>query len=451
MNVGGSLIPYETEAAIPQKEWKALIRDALRTGTISTDAAEGLQAQRWALLRSQTRKFTLDDSSTLSEEQAERLLESIDHCIDVRVRQEADSRQAMDLLLRTPLRALHAAGQELLQEKIGEAERLLARARVLLPPALTQAYRDTLDGLGLFFKEHDRYLFTHEMPCSVDYPLFRPAPELPGVEGFCAYVSGLLMEARLLRCYPASEVEPLYRTFGADWQMLWINLYEPVLCNALARSLIGLSDRRLDLREEQREQVAERLARAGEAAQDLLREAAGRLLDGLDIREPAARAYALEAAESLRPYPGVPDIRSAWAANFRTPDSLPAVPDIRFEDGRKWTAGTLRLLVRAVDDAETLSEKVDLVRLHVRSLADLADVLEACFYQDDPLAVFPLLGDAELAKMLWMRRERRDSTTLEAKGDPSWGPALQRYVDRLPPERWQAMEALFKEMDRQRS
>nr|HML48013.1 DUF6179 domain-containing protein [Clostridia bacterium] len=326
MNAGGLLIPYESEAVGPRKEWKALIRDALQAGTISAEAAEGLQAQRWALLRSQTRKYTLDDSSTLSEEQAKRLLESIDHCVDARVRQEADSGQAVDLLLR----ALHAAGQGLMQEKVGEAERLLARARVLLPPALTRSYRDTLDGLGHFFQQYDRYLFTHEMPCSVDYPLFRPAPELPGVEGFCAYVSGLLMEARLLRCYPASEATPLYRTFGADWQMLWINLYEPVLCNALGRALIGLSGRRLDLLEEQREQAAERLTWAGEAAQTLLREAAGRLLDGLDIREPAVRAYALEAAASLRPYPGVPDIRAAWAANFRTPGSLPAVPDTRF-------------------------------------------------------------------------------------------------------------------------
>ncbi|HML48776.1 MAG TPA: hypothetical protein PKE04_18700, partial [Clostridia bacterium] len=120
-------------------------------------------------------------------------------------------------------------------------------------------------------------------------------------------------------------------------------------------------------------------------------------------------------------------------------------------DGRKWTAGTLRLLVRAVDGAETLSGKVDLVRLHVRSLADLADVLEACFYQDDPLAVFPLLGDAELAKMLWMRGEKRDAANLEAKGEPSWGSALERYVARLPAERLQAVQALLKEMSRRQA
>ena len=127
------------------------------------------------------------------------------------------------------------------------------------------------------------------------------------------------------------------------------------------------------------------------------------------------------------------------------------MPGPRFEDGRRWTAGTLRLLVRAVDAARTLSDKVELVRRHVRSLADLSDVLEACFYQDDSLAVFSLLSDAELARMLQIGHQHRDAMGLDEAGCPSWGAALQRHVDALPTARRQAVGELLDALNRRQA
>lgn len=91
-----------------------------------------------------------------------------------------------------------------------------------------------------FFKKYDYYFFADQIPCDIDYQLCLPVSEnLWGVEFLTEYIKRLICEGRFCGAFQRYEITALLANFGSRNHELLINVFTPVLSNALGRVLLG--------------------------------------------------------------------------------------------------------------------------------------------------------------------------------------------------------------------
>ena len=91
-----------------------------------------------------------------------------------------------------------------------------------------------------FFKKYDYYFFADQIPCDIDYQLCLPVSEnLWGVEFLTEYIKRLICEGRFCGAFQRYEITALLANFGSRNDELLINVFTPVLSNALGRVLLG--------------------------------------------------------------------------------------------------------------------------------------------------------------------------------------------------------------------
>lgn len=155
---------------------------------LTADQTLTIQRQLYLLLARQTQKYTSGESSSIPEELAAELLDSICFCLE---QHEA----GLHVLL-------HGDGTEALEEGIRRIGRKQVHGRVLwqqicnhLPPVENQSMLDTLGGIGTFWKQYNPRFFAHQVPGDLDYQLSAPVSEqLHGVDYINRYLEHLAVE-----------------------------------------------------------------------------------------------------------------------------------------------------------------------------------------------------------------------------------------------------------------
>ena len=189
----------------------------------------------YSLLSAQCKSFTGGQSSSLSVETVEALLSSI--CFSLSCFANKYGQNA--LLEIPPEKALEGA-RDILKKRIQLCKTLyLTLLRLPFQPD-NVSYRDTVNGMENFFKKYDYYFFADQIPCDIDYQLCLPVSEnLWGVEFLTEYIKRLICEGRFCGAFQRYEITALLANFGSRNDELLINVFTPVLSNALGRALLG--------------------------------------------------------------------------------------------------------------------------------------------------------------------------------------------------------------------
>ena len=189
----------------------------------------------YSLLSAQCKSFTGGQSSSLSVETVEALLSSI--CFSLSCFANKYGQNA--LLEIPPEKALEGA-RDILKKRIQLCKTLyLTLLRLPFQPD-NVSYRDTVNGMENFFKKYDYYFFADQIPCDIDYQLCLPVSEnLWGVEFLTEYIKRLICEGRFCGAFQRYEITALLANFGSRNDELLINVFTPVLSNALGRVLLG--------------------------------------------------------------------------------------------------------------------------------------------------------------------------------------------------------------------
>lgn len=189
----------------------------------------------YSLLSAQCKSFTGGQSSSLSVETVEALLSSI--CFSLSCFANKYGQNA--LLEIPPEKALEGA-RDILKKRIQLCKTLyLTLLRLPFQPD-NVSYRDTVNGIKNFFKKYDYYFFADQIPCDIDYQLCLPVSEsLWGVEYLMEYIKRLICEGRFCGAFQRYEITALLANFGSRNDELLINVFTPVLSNALGRVLLG--------------------------------------------------------------------------------------------------------------------------------------------------------------------------------------------------------------------
>ena len=189
----------------------------------------------YSLLSAQCKSFTGGQSSSLSVETVEALLSSI--CFSLSC---FANKYGQNALLEIPLEKALEGARDILKKRIQLCKTLyLTLLRLPFQPN-NVSYRDTVNGMENFFKKYDYYFFADQIPCDIDYQLCLPVSEnLWGVEFLTEYIKRLICEGRFCGAFQRYEITALLANFGSRNDELLINVFTPVLSNALGRVLLG--------------------------------------------------------------------------------------------------------------------------------------------------------------------------------------------------------------------
>ena len=189
----------------------------------------------YSLLSAQCKSFTGGQSSSLSVETVEALLSSI--CFSLSC---FANKYGQNALLEIPTEKALEGARDILKKRIQLCKTLyLTLLRLPFQPD-NVSYRDTVNGMENFFKKYDYYFFADQIPCDIDYQLCLPVSEnLWGVEFLTEYIKRLICEGRFCGAFQRYEITALLANFGSRNNELLINVFTPVLSNALGRVLLG--------------------------------------------------------------------------------------------------------------------------------------------------------------------------------------------------------------------
>ena len=189
----------------------------------------------YSLLSAQCKSFTGGQSSSLSVETVEALLSSI--CFSLSC---FANKYGQNALLKIPPEKALEGARDILKKRIQLCKTLyLTLLRLPFQPD-NVSYRDTVNGMENFFKKYDYYFFADQVPCDIDYQLCLPVNEnLWGVEFLTEYIKRLICESRFCGAFQRYEITALLANFGSRNDELLINVFTPVLSNALGRVLLG--------------------------------------------------------------------------------------------------------------------------------------------------------------------------------------------------------------------
>ena len=189
----------------------------------------------YSLLSAQCKSFTGGQSSSLSVETVEALLSSI--CFSLSC---FANKYGQNALLKIPPEKALEGARDILKKRIQLCKTLyLTLLRLPFQPD-NVSYRDTVNGMENFFKKYDYYFFADQIPCDIDYQLCLPVSEnLWGVDFLTEYIKRLICEGRFCGAFQRYEITALLANFGSRNNELLINVFTPVLSNALGRVLLG--------------------------------------------------------------------------------------------------------------------------------------------------------------------------------------------------------------------
>lgn len=220
--------------------------------SFSEEEHRQLYYRLWDLVKAEAQRALGDDSTSMSVEKAEELMESLAFTLGT-VLKEGVTREE---LLNNPLCHYVEIGRERLITRTGEAKKALIKLQGSLPAVQNVYFTDTCANLGSFFQKYDIDSRAHEVPVCIDYWPLCPVPEsLKGVDYAAEYIRRLQMESDFLNCFEKEKVLRLYQHLYPSYEEDFFNLCEPVLECAVLEILAGREITALAVTEEDRKKI----------------------------------------------------------------------------------------------------------------------------------------------------------------------------------------------------
>ena len=364
---------------------------------------ESLQLQSYTLLSKQLVRYTGGTSNSIAEETAQGIYQSILYTIGVYLKSLPDSVSRADQIKSKPLEELFLSGKQLIQEKRSAAEQLLFHIQKTGLSTDNIAYQDTVfTGIPGFFSAYDSDYFAHDTPGSIDYPLSNDPMILTGIEYISDYLAKLSAEIRFCCCFSSQEIEFLLKCYDINYKELLINLYEPVLTNALGTIMAEKVRVSLSITPADRSRIQKKFSDVlADELKAALIDASKKLLSELKLQDPFLQEYI-----SL----SINDVTSRMMNalehfNLQTMFlSLEETNDktlIDYQDGEKKDDEIFRRIVENIRECRLPSDKSAIIKREISSLADFIDILEgSCIFGNEYFDIFQTLEETQLYLLL---------------------------------------------------
>lgn len=269
----------------------------LPDGVRSPKQQQRLSRELYALLDSQVKSYhqyyKMGNNSSVPAEIAEELLASVRYTL------EACGGYLPSEMLTVQLER----GQAVLKQQLERAREAFRLVSGTVPDGQSQCHWESVHALGRYLDGYDLLHFAHRRAENLDYPLLTPAPEeLRGIDYALYWLRCLWLEHQLLDSFPDGALTALYSRVPPDYWEAPQNLCEQPLWNAMGCVLLGRGMGRLEMEDEDRQNIGQHFCHASpEVAEETLCGALKQALTLLNIRGAGLLDYTAGAVRQLCP------------------------------------------------------------------------------------------------------------------------------------------------------
>lgn len=441
----------------------SLLNEALRAEALNRQEINNIQFQIMLVLKDMIMSYTRGESTSVTNDTAEGLLNSILYCIDAFTLSRSSPEEAIRNLLTMDLADIHKKGIELVSQWFDEAKRLYGEIRENKLDVGVDAYRLTIsEGIPLFFKKYGVVFESHNTMASIDYPLIFDDMSLRGVLYMKNYLEHFKLETEFCNFFSTQEIEKLLINFGRmirmDYRIELINIFELVFNNSVFSVLSGNTGNELLVSEYHFNFLNMKLKTLSPVRINMaIGKAIARIIGNLHIEDAKLLEY-------INRYKALFVRRVVNAVKNDSLESIIIIgreekiksSTLVFKEGERMDNESFMALIDEIMALESTADRVRLIKSSNSSLYDFVDILNSdCLFGDEFAALFGELGDMELAilaRMVFYEELRSDfsgfsSIVLKKKQvETEWQASYIRFLQKQDKERMKLIENYLSEI-----
>lgn len=360
--------------------------------------AEANMVELSLTLQKLAKKYTLNDSSTMTIELAQKLLNAILYSINFYLDSLNENNTSITTAnIELDSFEMYEKGQILIKKCFENAHKSYICLKNNILDVHNLSYYDTIsNGLGQFFEQYNIQYQPHETPGSIDYQLFMPIDGLEGIRFIDKYIKLLEIENNFLIKFDMYDINALLKGYSADSDALLINVYGLVLLNALGLQILKKDIRLLDISYNDKNKLYSIFSSLSIFdIENMFEISAKDILCKFNISDDKSINYILKSSKILSKI-----IKNSSETDFYslfiTCDYSKNILNEIYIDGEMMNDEKLRSLIEIINDCANVDDKLNLIKQEVHSLSDLTEVLENSIWNDEYNSVFETLDNNEL-------------------------------------------------------
>lgn len=203
-------------------------------------------------------KYTSKESSSVTWEKAQTLMEAVIYCI-----REFEGEESGTLVSGKRIKADEAyrIGYDRVVEKVRSAREVYDEILKDFDDYGCRNYKDTLlNGMPQFFLYYDARYQPQDHILTLDYPTAKTYGEMCGIDIIYRYLCDIVVEKRFLACFEPEAVRKLLARTEDEWDIIYMgNLCELVLVTVIECLAAGKSSAGLEITVEEQKTAQENL------------------------------------------------------------------------------------------------------------------------------------------------------------------------------------------------
>lgn len=441
----------------------SLLHEALRIGILNRREANSIQVQIMMILKDVIIGYTKGESSSVTYDTAERLLNSILYSIDAYTLYCSSPEEAVEHLKASPLKGIYLNGLEKVREWLEETKLLYDEVRENKLNVHLEPYNLTIqEGIPLFLKNYGIVFDSHITMASIDYPLVFDDMTIRGVVYIKNYLINLKTETEFCRNFSEQDIEMLLSSFGRkinmDYKIELINIFELVFNNAVFSIMSGNTDKDLIVSQYHFDLLNDKLKSSDNSmVSQVIEQAVEKLIHNLNIDEPYLLNYiSLHKTNFIKRVINAVKNGSLDSIIITGKEENMGSKAMIFRNGERMSDDKFISSVKRLMNLKKVADKIIFIKSNFSSLYDFIDVLNSdCLFGDEYEMLFSTLGDMELAmlsKIVFYEELRGNSTNLSSiikgknEGETEWQIHYIQFIQKINKSRIELIEVFINEI-----
>jgi len=172
-----------------------------------------------------TDKYTSKESSSITYEKAQMLMEAVLYCID----EVYNAEDLSTLVAKTEdLNMIYLTGYEMIKGKVKNALSLFNNLSVYFCDYGNYYLQAVMKDMAVFFTKYDPQFSPQDHIVELDYPIRLTEEGVSGINYIEQYLQSLEQEQKYLNKYTREMIENILYNYDKDYKKMPINIYDVV-------------------------------------------------------------------------------------------------------------------------------------------------------------------------------------------------------------------------------
>lgn len=377
--------------------FETLIDEAVRVKLLTFNECLVIQESAMKLLAEIANDYCSGESSSISNDEAVCLMESILYTVSQKLDECDNPEYAVSLLKSSSIQELYALGREIISNKLAYSKELYSEIKKNLFVTPNKFYRSTLvDGISGFFKLYRPNFAAGETHITADYIPAIGRPKSCGIDFIYEYLQRLYVENQILNRFNSDAVHKLMCGLTPEYVNSPNNIFLYVYMACIGLSLVERSVYKLDLSHNDADQLYAMLK--GKTRNEILaiiKEKIPRIACELEFSENARIREYMGCCAPIAAAEIFESIRNDTADKVFLVQLYEIIePERVFIDNEPMADISYRKLVNRLNTLDDSNDRVDLILAKVNSIADFHDIISDAYLTDIELrAIISRLPD----------------------------------------------------------